>query len=70
MPPERASAPRSAPRAATPSLHVGGVPVEMQRPIQRVQLFHVVLMRRLGVRTVLSVDRHFAEQGFTVVPKL
>jgi predicted nucleic acid-binding protein len=27
-----------------------------------------VLMRRLGLRTAFALDRHFAEQGFEVVP--
>ncbi len=29
-----------------------------------------VLMRRLAAQTVLSVDGHFVEHGFTVVPKV
>jgi len=41
-----------------------------KRDLTLVDCASFVLMRRLGVRTVLTVDRHFAGQGFTVVPKL
>jgi predicted nucleic acid-binding protein len=41
-----------------------------KRDLSLVDCASFVLMRRLGIRTALTVDRHFAEQGFTVVPKL
>ncbi len=41
-----------------------------KRDLSLVDCASFVLMRRLGVRTALTVDRHFAGQGFTVVPKL
>ncbi len=41
-----------------------------KRDLSLVDCVSFVLMRRLGVRSVLTVDRHFAGQGFAVVPKL
>ena len=41
-----------------------------RRDLSLVDCASFVLMRRLGVRTVLTVDKHFAGQGFTVVPSL
>jgi uncharacterized protein len=41
-----------------------------RRDLSLVDCASFVLMRRQGVRTVLTVDRHFADQGFTVVPDL
>ncbi len=41
-----------------------------KRDLSLVDCASFVLMRRLGVRRVLTADRHFAEQGFTVVPEL
>jgi len=40
-----------------------------KRDLSLVDCASFVLMRRLGVRTALTVDRHFAEQGFSVVPQ-
>ena len=41
-----------------------------KRDLSLVDCASFVLMRRLGVRAVLTVDRHFADQGFAVVPTL
>jgi predicted nucleic acid-binding protein len=41
-----------------------------KRDLSLVDCASFVLMRRLGIRRVLTVDKHFVGQGFTVVPKL
>jgi predicted nucleic acid-binding protein len=41
-----------------------------RRDLSLVDCASFVLMRRLGIRNVLAADRHFAEQGFTVVPEM
>jgi uncharacterized protein len=40
-----------------------------KRDVSLVDCASFVLMRRLGVRRVLAVDRHFAEQGFVILPE-
>ncbi len=39
-----------------------------KREVGLVDCASFVLMRRLGVRAAFTVDRHFAQQGFTVMP--
>ena len=38
------------------------------RDVSLVDHASFIIMRRLGVRTALTLDKHFAEQGFKVLP--
>lgn len=54
-----------------PSLHQRGVAAFLaarRRDISLVDYTSFELMRQLGIRTAFTFDRHFAEQGFEVVP--
>jgi predicted nucleic acid-binding protein len=53
------------------SLHaqaVSGLLAAGRRDLTLVDCAGFVLMRRLGLRTAFTLDRHFAEQGFEVLP--
>jgi uncharacterized protein len=41
-----------------------------RREISQVDHSSFILMRSLGLRTALTLDAHFAEQGFKVVPSI
>ena len=40
-----------------------------RRGLSLVDCTSFVIMRRLGIRTALTVDKHFAAQGFTLMPR-
>jgi predicted nucleic acid-binding protein len=41
-----------------------------KRDVSLVDHASFIIMRRLGVRTALTLDGHFAQQGFSVVPQV
>jgi len=41
-----------------------------KRDVSLVDHASFIIMRKLAVRTALTLDRHFAQQGFRVLPKL
>lgn len=54
-----------------PNLHqraVAALLAARRRDVSLVDYTSFELMRQLGIRTVFTFDRHFAEQGFEVVP--
>jgi len=54
-----------------PSVHraaVGAVLAAGRRKLSLVDCASFEVMRRRGLRTAFTLDRHFAEQGFAVVP--
>ncbi len=65
-----------------PLLHVEWIDVDLhnlamnvllthrQRQLSLVDCTSFTLMRQLGIYYVFTFDRHFAEQGFTCLPKL
>jgi predicted nucleic acid-binding protein len=55
----------------SPNLHwraVGALLGARRRGISLVDYTSFELMREIGIRTAFSFDRHFAEQGFAVLP--
>lgn len=65
-----------------PLLHIHWVDAELhtaavsallaagQRDISLVDWTSFELMRRLGIRTAFAIDRHFAAQGFDMLPRV
>lgn len=47
-----------------------GLLAARRRDLSLVDCASFALMRRLGLRSVFTLDKHFAEQGFTVVPNV
>ncbi len=47
---------------------LAGLLAARRRDLSLVDSASFVLMRRLGIRRALTVDKHFAEQGFDIVP--
>jgi predicted nucleic acid-binding protein len=41
-----------------------------RREVSLVDHTSFILMRNLGLRSALTTDRHFAEQGFNIMPRL